>query len=141
MGAFVIIAIIAAILAARSAHRSRPAPLPPKIRIERTPPTIGPPSERLPWGSNLRLQLQNSTGGPARWSVELQSARPGVPTRLRVGSAGQAQIQLPKLPDEVVERVIRNANEYLQRVEADRGAIHKSAKGIGWWRQKAVPQP
>jgi hypothetical protein len=44
------------------------------------------------------------------------------------------------MPDDVVDRVVRNANEYLKSVEADRGAIHKSLQNPGA-RQKAGGQP
>ena len=114
IGFFILIAIVTALIAmsSRRAARPRSAPPPPPVRFYQPAPR-----ERLnavPW------HFQFDQGGSARVAASVD---------VYPRSSRQAEIKKRRVTvstDEVIDRIIRKASQYLERIEADRGAIHKS---------------
>jgi hypothetical protein len=109
---FILIAIVTALMVMSSRRSARPRSAPPPVRFYQPAPR-----ERLnyaPW----QFQIERRGSGRIAATIDI----PPAPSR--------QQIKRPKVTisaDEVIDRIIRKASEYLDRIEADRGAIHKSA--------------
>ena len=120
IGIFILIAIVAALIAMSSRHSSRPRSAPAPIRHYQRAPV----KERLnsaPWN----LKIEKSASG--RVSSSLEYRRSPVPgSSPAKGSSANAKAS----KDEVIDRVIRKASEYLDRIEADRGAVHKGRASV-----------
>jgi len=108
---FILIAIVTALMVMSSRRTARPRSAPPPVRFYQPSPR-----ERLnyaPW----QFQIERRGSGRIAASIDI----PPAPSR--------RQTKRPQLTisDEVIDRIIRKASQYLDRIEADRGAIHKSA--------------
>ena len=130
IGLFVLIAIVAALIAmnsARRANRRRPAPLPPPRPVERYLDKARSTSSRLspadlaPWTKQEREAGKNQSSSKVfhlHWERVESGAQS---TRMRLDAAEV---------DRRIDAVVRRAKEWLEQIEADRGAVHKSKAGV-----------
>jgi len=141
---FVLIAIVAALIAmnsARRANRRRPAPLPPPAPVERymdkarstssrLPPSSLPPSNLSPADLARWMEQERELGKSETLSKVFQLRWERVE-----GGARSTKLPGERMRVEAVEverridSVVRRAKEWLERIEADRGATHKSKVG------------
>ena len=109
---FVLIAIVTALMVMSSRRSVRPRTAPPPARFYQPSPR-----ERLnavPW----HFQIERQGASRVAASIDVYSSSSG--------TAENKRRQVSVSADQVIDRIIRKASEYLDRIEADRGAIHKS---------------
>jgi hypothetical protein len=139
IGVFILIAIIAALIAMSSSRARRPRMAPPPQRYYQKLPA-GERLNSIPWPVERERRAQGDAQWPyLRWpEVDLKPRAPTVGERLwsslhhnPPAAAKQnrsRESRSKSASDDVVDRIIRRASEYLARIEADRGAVHKSGQ-------------